>query len=233
MAETKKVKLPILRRYTNMAALIHTLTTKQIALVSPKHWDDENDRVYLEKYRKLARLKSVLALCLSKSDETYHHWKVFAPGADGVCIEFYANGFMNRFRDVEDVTMGDVDYVYINTLKARLPQLRASDLPFLKRKPYKPESEFRLIYSSPHEKLDAKAFDISLGLIKQVTLSPWLPDTFYASVHDALRNIPECESVSVKKTSLISTSTWQRIASQVRGPQRAALEEEEEGGEEE
>jgi hypothetical protein len=48
----------------------------------------QNDSYFLRLYREQQRLKSVLALCFTEATETYHHWRVFAPGPSGVCVAF-------------------------------------------------------------------------------------------------------------------------------------------------
>jgi len=77
-----------LRRYTQLAPLIHLLHQKRLTLLSPTKWDDKNDAYYLEVYRRRQNLGSVLALCFAESRETYHHWHVFAGDSSGVCLEF-------------------------------------------------------------------------------------------------------------------------------------------------
>ena len=83
-----------LRRYTNLASAIHMLDRKVITLLSPAYWDDRNDAYVLNKERSTA--KSVLALCFAETFETYHHWRVFASGRDGVCIEFDKQKLLTR-----------------------------------------------------------------------------------------------------------------------------------------
>jgi hypothetical protein len=77
-----------LRRYTDLPFLLDYLRTKELALLSPKMWDDKNDSHYLESYAKTNGFATTYALCLTEASETYHHWKVFTSGANGVCIEF-------------------------------------------------------------------------------------------------------------------------------------------------
>ena len=67
---------PVLRRYTDLPALLYLLRTRSITLLDPSSWDDKNDSYYLEKYKEKKSLQTVLALCLSTAEETYHHWRV-------------------------------------------------------------------------------------------------------------------------------------------------------------
>ena len=84
----KKPKAQILRRFTNLAATIHMLRTRTITLLDPGTWDDKNDAFFMAQYKRQKDLKALLALCFADCPETYHHWRVFSHGADGVRVEF-------------------------------------------------------------------------------------------------------------------------------------------------
>ena len=79
---------PSLYRYTNLAATIYMLRTRNITLLNPATWDDTNDFYFMSEYKRLKDAKSVLALCFAESEESYHHWRIFSSGSDGVRIEF-------------------------------------------------------------------------------------------------------------------------------------------------
>src|SRR6185437_17104819 len=84
-----------LRRYTQLPALLYMLSEKKLTLLDPNSWDDKNDSYFLEQYKLKRKLKTVLALCFSMAQETYHHWSVFADGSAGVCIQFKRYGLLN------------------------------------------------------------------------------------------------------------------------------------------
>src|SRR5689334_16765793 len=86
-----------LRRYTDIPAAVHMLKQKALTFLDPRSWDDKNDSYYLRKYRVKRDVAAVLAICFTRTDETYHHWRVFAHGASGMCVRF------NRERLVEAV----------------------------------------------------------------------------------------------------------------------------------
>ncbi|WP_312796224.1 hypothetical protein [Tianweitania sp.] len=76
-----------MRRYTNLASVLHILDNRCLTLLSQETWDDRNDTFFMSEYRQLKGVKTVLAICTADRDETYH-WQVFLRGADDVCIEF-------------------------------------------------------------------------------------------------------------------------------------------------
>ena len=118
-------------------------------------------------------MKSVLALCFSEANETYHHWRVFTPGPDGVCVEFKRDELLAAFDKITNLHKRAVQYKRMNKLKNFHPS--AGQLPFLKRQPYKDGKEFRLGYIDGSEEIPAKGFDIDLTCIQRITLGPWMP----------------------------------------------------------
>ena len=53
-----------LRRYTNLAATIHLLSSRKITLLDPSDWEDKNDAYFMAQYKKLKKASSVPALVL-------------------------------------------------------------------------------------------------------------------------------------------------------------------------
>jgi hypothetical protein len=70
-----------LRRYTDLTALIYFLRKRKLTLLDPSSWDDSKDSYYLTLCKEKQKLRSVLALCFTETDERYHCWRIFVPGA--------------------------------------------------------------------------------------------------------------------------------------------------------
>lgn len=208
---TSSKKIAVLRRYTSLPALLHLLRNRQITLLSPAAWDDRNDAFFMSRYKKSEGLKSVLALCFSQASETYHHWRVFTQGADGVCITFRRDELLGSFAAIDNIRADEVEYKQIRDLKNFQPE--ASRLPFLKRWPYKDEKEFRLVYSDRNEEMEAKRFEIDLFCIQRITLSPWMPKPLAEAVKATIHAVRGCERIQVSRTTLLENEQWKRIAS--------------------
>src|SRR5882762_1657631 len=164
-----------LRRYTDITALSYLLSNESITLLNPRTWDDRNDSYFLSLYKKKKKLASVLALCFAQAAETYHHWKVFAPGPAGVCIHFRREDLLEALGAYNGVRSDTVDYKTIDELTENQPGI--DKLPFVKRIVFKDELEFRIIYESKKEKLPKRDFPVPRSAIEKVTLSPWIyPD---------------------------------------------------------
>lgn len=205
-----------LRRYTNLAATIDILHRKVITLLSPDLWDDRNDAYYLGQYKTNKSAGSVLALCFAEAPETYHHWKVFSSGMDGVCLEFNKDEFLSRLPNDGSLQSRSVIYKKIEEIGSG--ELDLEELPFLKRYPYRDEKEFRLLYVDNDEELSVKDFPIELQCIDRVTLSPWMPQVLKDSVSKTLHSIEGCRSLDIFRSTLVQSERWMRKVDHLREP---------------
>ncbi|MCD9504889.1 hypothetical protein [Photobacterium phosphoreum] len=200
-----KNKVETFNRYTDLTALIDILSKKRMVLLDPSSWDDQNDVHFMAYYKKKRTLNSLLALCFTSKYETYHHWSVFAPNSSGVCIKYKRNELKNCFTNVEGVKFKDVKYKQITDLQCN--DLALSDVPFLKRYPYKDEEEFRAIYESDVIEF-VKEIHFDVSIIDCIVLSPWLPQPLVDTVKQTIQGIDGCEELKVYKTTLLSNSNW-------------------------
>jgi hypothetical protein len=121
-------KKKVLRRYTDLPALIYLLRTRSITLLDPKTWDDGNDAYYLRLYGQKKKLKSILAICFTQAAERYHHWRVFAGGAGGVYIRVKRPQLLEVIKGKMHVRAKSVRYLTLNRI--RKIRLTTKELPF-------------------------------------------------------------------------------------------------------
>lgn len=195
-------------RYTDLPSLIHILKNRQLTLLDPMTWDDKNDSSFVAQYREKSKLASVLALCFTRSQETYHHWRIFAPTSSGVRITLNEQLLRNSVNGIEGLQLTEVDYVKLADI--RNTGISRSRLPFIKRYPYRPESEVRLLWESKTEERRSYPLSIELDVITQVTLSPWLHPALVESIKSSLKTIDGCSKLTVHRTTLISNDEWLR-----------------------
>lgn len=195
-----------LRRYTTLPSLIHMLKYRQLTLLDPSSWDDKNDSHFLSLYREKRKLKSVLALCFAQASETYHHWRVFAPGSSGVCLQFDGDAVKTAVSCIPGATMKPVEYLTLPEI--RKSKIKAARLPFLKRFAFKPENEVRILWESKTEKRSAVAVSVELAAVQRITLSPWLHPSLAGEVTALLRTIDGCSKLKVFRSQLISNDEW-------------------------
>ena len=204
----KRKKTPILNRYTILPVALDVLIQRRVTLLSPETWEDRNDAFYLEQYREKKNLQTLVAICFSARGETFHHWKVFSSGSSGVCIEFDKNRLLTKFPSSEGFRHGGIEYRLVKTVKDKRPGVER--WPFLKRKAFKDEGEFRIIYENQAAYERTKHVDIDLNTIRRVTLSPWLADAVAESVLTLIKSIKGCERLSVNRSSLIDNAGWKK-----------------------
>jgi len=200
----------LLWRYTDLPATIHLLESKSITLLNPEAWDDRNDAFFLNQYKCRKKAKSVLALCFSKASEKYHHWKVFADGVDGVRIEFNKELLLQDMNSGIKLKCRDVIYKNINEVKPSAQPRR--ELPFLKRRQFEDDEEYRIIFVDKHEEIEYKQVNIGLSCIERITLSPWMPKAIVQSVKSVLKKIEGCGDLDVYHSTLINNPTWKKQA---------------------
>lgn len=199
-----------LKRYTNLASLISVLHTKKLTLLDPTRWEDKNDSEYLRIYGGRLGFSSLYALCFTMIPETSHHWKVYAPGADGVCIYINAEDFFAHLNGIDEIRHGLVEYKPVNELESNPPNIR--QLPFLKRFAFRGEEEYRVIYESkkPRSKKYYKLpFEISW--IDKVVLSNSLPKELLSPVRETLYSIPGCQDLDIIRSSLNENNRWKKV----------------------
>ena len=200
-----------LRRYTELSYLIDYLQSKELALLSPKSWDDRNDSYYIERFAQANGLLNTHALCLAEAPETYHHWRVFSHGGGGVCIEFNKAELVGAAKLIPGMRAEYVKYRTISSLGKKRPSL--SELPFLKRHAFADEKEFRLFHGSTVCESPVFRLPVPLKAIECITLSPWLPSTVVACIVRTLRSIEGCEALKIYKSTLVENEDWKILAS--------------------
>lgn len=196
----------LLRRYTDLPSLFRLLSTRNLILLDPKTWDDRNDTFYMSQYKERKGLASLLALCFSEADETYHHWHVFSKGASGVCVVFKHDALSAHLKQFEGITMKKV--VYRNTVQLGHQGLKIADLPFRKRSAFKAEEEVRVIYESENEAHAFLDVPIELEHIHRISLSPWLHPSLADSTKAVIHSIDGCAKLPVYRSTLIANDRW-------------------------
>lgn len=201
----------LLRRYTNISALLYILRNKQITLLDPNNWDDKNDSYGMSVFKEKKKLKTVLGLCFTETVETYHHWHVFAKDASGVRITFNKDKLLEHIDKSKGFDYGPVEYKTLSDLQATPP--RIDDLPFIKRSGYSDECEFRLIFKSSTRELRSKNISISIDCIEKIHLSPWVPKVMVKSIRETISSIPDCHRLHkyVFRSTLTGNSEWKDL----------------------
>lgn len=201
------IQRKILKRYTDIPALIYMLQKCEITLLDPASWDDKNDIFFMQQYKSKKELKTLLALCFTKASETFHHWKVFANGSSGVCITFKRSELLNLLSEKTGIRHEIVVYKKLNQVKGSL--IAVEDLPFCKRHGYLDEGEYRVIYENANEALPIKNISINLSCIEKITFSPFISIPLFEAMKEIITKIPGCEKLKLDRSTLVNNPNWQ------------------------
>ncbi len=199
------VKASFLKRYTDLPATLAVLRNREITLLSPMAWDDANDRGTLAHYAERSELKTLLGICFSQAIETYHHWKVFAPGSAGVCIYYFKEKLLKAIPK-DRFTHRLVEYKSPTKLLGSYALL--ADMPFTKGEAYRDEIEYRIIYSSKIEEVRCKTIPIDLGVIRSIVLSPWMAPALFEATKASILQIDGCADIPITQSPVVSNQAW-------------------------
>lgn len=198
--------VPFLNRYTDITVALDMLQERRLTLMSPLRWEDRNDAFAMERYQQTEGHTCVLAICFCQSREMYHHWRVFAHGSSGVCIEFDKQALLNSVDQTKGFTHGPVVYRRIKTLRLS-PQL-PQRWPFTKRTAFADEREYRIIYRGRGRKIEALHHSIQPQWVRRITLSPWMPAPLLSSVTSVIHSIQGFARLRVARSTLLNNEDW-------------------------
>ncbi|MFZ1528852.1 MAG: hypothetical protein WAT19_08880 [Ferruginibacter sp.] len=194
-----------LNRFTTIPFLFDLLRRKKLSLLNPAFWEDFNDRETIEIYRKAVKAKSIYALCMTYKNETIHHWNAFANGTSGCCIEF-SPGRLTELLDRNGILHGKTAYIRVRDLATS--KIEKERLPFVKREPFSPESEYRLIALSGKKQEASFDIDIDLDIIRKITISNKVPKTVFESLKASIKEmVPQCRA-KIYHSTLYNNADW-------------------------
>src|SRR5262249_33840967 len=143
----------------------------------------------------------------------------FGGAADGACVELQRSPLEESLASDIRIRCGMVDYKLIKDAE----DLHAKDrnkLPFLKRLPYEPEHEYRIIAETNDTQAAALYVDIELAWIDRVHLNPWLPKPLADSVKLTIKEIPGCSKLKVFKSTMLENARWKAAGDRLAGKDR-------------
>jgi hypothetical protein len=194
-----------LNRYTTLPVLLDLLRRKKILLLDPSTWEDRNDAEVILEYKRQKRVPNLFAICFSIGDETIHHWKAYADGISGCCIEFDGIRLLESFQGMSGFRWGHIEYKKIREVETM--ELDTDRIPFIKRKPYRFEEEFRILWEGKTDQTSMDV-DIELDAINKVTISQKMPSDVCASMKELLRHEIRDQSLKINTSTLYKNNRW-------------------------
>jgi hypothetical protein len=193
-----------LSKYTTLPVLLDMLRRETIVLLDPRNWDDKNDSEIMLEYARRRKKERIFATCFSCGNETIHHWKTFADGISGCCIEFDFRGLVSQVAGDRGFRHGKVSYKKLSEIEAS--SVPVSRMPFIKRWPYRCEEEYRIIWEGDTD-ADYVEIPIPLPIIRRIVISQRMPQPVYESIKAFLREEPGQES-RINRSTLYENKRW-------------------------
>jgi hypothetical protein len=207
------------RRYTTLSSALQMLQQRKITLLSPSKWDDTNDAYFMDMYRANLRAdgdpKAVLAVCCTMAKETYHHWRIFTQGIEGVCIEFQRVPLEACIAALPGFRCGAVDYLQVGELEQMGPD-DFHRLPFIKREGYRDEREWRVIAESDGGQEFAE-LPIEIAWINSIAFSPWMPPPLVDNLRSIIRPMLAGHKIPLRASSLTHSEKWKDAGRRLAG----------------
>lgn len=204
--------IKFLRKYTTLPVLLDILYRKKLTFLKPNTWSDKNDVKVMEHYQKEMN-RTVLASCFSYGEESVYHWSTFANGPAGCMIEFKFKKFMDNLHEIPDVLYRKVNYLLIK--KVKNGEYQIDDLPFLKRRPYTCEDEFRILLLTDKD-VDSYGVNIDLSCISAIKISPSLPKIVAESVKNVIEKLIGDINIKICQSTLLENSRWINYCSKIK-----------------
>jgi len=201
----KKVKR--LNRFTSLPVLLDLLERKKLTLLDPKLWDDKNDSEVILAYKRKKGVKNLFAVCLSHGDETVHHWKTFSDGTSGCVIEFDAKKLFAIINNIPNLRHGTVSYKKLMDVEKEDTIIDIDQMPFTKRWPYRCEEEYRIIVENSSNETFFE-IDITLDIIKRITISQQMPQPIYNTIKNYLIGLRGDPESRINRSTLYENKRW-------------------------
>ena len=194
-----------LNRFTTLPILIDLLEREKLVLIDPTTWDDKNDTSIIEIYKKEKNIRKLFALCFTHENETIHHWKTFADGISGCCIQFNKTKLIEQFQKIDNIRYDLVEYKKI--IDINNSNIVRKNIPFIKREPYKFENEYRVIWEGDDD-LAVFEIHISLDIIDKITFAYQMPEPVFQSVKKMVESrYPNLNSI-INKSTIYENKEW-------------------------
>jgi hypothetical protein len=165
-----------LKHFTSLLSFIGIMASGGLRLSKTKKWEDQNDRAALAAYRHAKGAEKIRALCFAQGGEQIHHWFCYAKKDYGCCIHF-KDGPLLAVLGREPAFLCD-SLVYMSSDDFKTEWLRQQPVekwPFIKRRPYEAEQEYRVIWTGSAG-TEPPVIPVA-GLIGHITLAPGLAGT--------------------------------------------------------
>jgi hypothetical protein len=197
----------ILSRYMAYKHLDDLLKNKRLALLNPDSWEDENDSIAINVYKERMDIKHLFVGCFTRTGETYHHWRIYGSHY-GVRIVFNGAALLLAAEKQGGYRCETIKYVKLQDFKNAVNDI--SQVPFIKRWPYRHEKEFRIIWTGKRCSDNSKYLPLPKQGIEKIVLAPWIQDDAFDRIKKKIANKYGYD-VRVERSSVLRNKRWLKM----------------------
>ena len=146
-------------------------------------------------------------MCMSFGDETVHHWKTFSGGPSGCQIEFDAEKLFAVLDQIPNLRHGKVVYKKLSEVENKKSVIKVSQMPFIKRWPYRCEEEYRIIVTD-ESVVDFFDIPITLDMVRRITISQQMPEQIYKTIKNYLKAEEGDPERKINRSTLYENKRW-------------------------
>jgi hypothetical protein len=205
--------------YTSLSKLVSILESGTLRLNDPAEWEDKNDAASVLAYLRKTGAEQVRAVSFADGDEQIHHWFEYAHKEYGAGIRFKTPALLAALKKEKRFVCGPMCYTPLNELSAKeLKTYAPEELPFIKRRPYESEQEYRVLWTGGLAETPP-AIPVA-GLIDCVTLAPGMTKPLPSGVENpfgpALAEMlsaryAERYGFKVQQSRLLNSPDWRSL----------------------
>ena len=127
--------------------------------------------------------------------------------------------FLSHLKSIKEVEFDEVEYKLIDDIENEVKnkQLKIDRLPFIKRYAFRDELEYRIICGKKYEKQKGSfGIKFEISIIERIVLSNSLPYDLREPMVKLLKSIPECEDLTITRSTLNENKRWKRACERAR-----------------
>jgi hypothetical protein len=184
----------------------------KLALTTQRGWQDKNDIFTIECFKALTGRRAVRICCLADTKNTFHHWKVFCPAKDGVCVVFKTD-MLSEALESKGVFLRSMHYINIVRL-GELGRIDPAELPYLKWDRYQDEREYRALWSRKKEMGPdlVRSIQIPAGAIESIIVSPLISERRTRAIIEQLKGMvaayQKLKRIKILRSGTRDSSKW-------------------------
>jgi len=172
---------------------------------NPDDWEDRNDAKFMKLYQDNKNWKEIRSLCFTMAYDRIHFWKGFANEGTGVRLLFNKEKLK---KDISEANLVCRKVTYPGN-DEDISKYFLKDLPFLKRRHFEDEKEFRVVGELAQSK-DTLIMGFKASSLVEILIDPRLEEPTAECVKKSIKCMckGDLEGVEVLQSRMLYHDDW-------------------------